>query len=330
MERHRPIAIELRHLRYFLAVIDELHFGRAAERVHISQPPLSQAIRKMESELGVRLLERTSRHVTPTEAGTAFAEEARKVLAGFDVAVAEAHRAGGVSSTLRIGCTPNLPMEQLRRFLGALKERDPKLHPEVTHQFALEQIARLRRGELDVGIFSYAEDPYDIELEKLFPGNLWTLLLPTGHPLAERDALGPDDLRSEQLVTFTRAVNPALHASFLRSLEAEGYSFDAVREAGGGTARDLVMAVAAGNGVAFVPTPFTDGFEAAEIVVDRPLDPPVRMPDTMVAWREAPPRHLNYVIGTIREVARALRERQEAAPLDRTAGRIGRTHSSTT
>jgi DNA-binding transcriptional LysR family regulator len=308
MEPRRPLAIELRHLRYFLAVIEELHFGRAAERVHISQPPLSQAIRRMEDELGVRLLDRTSRQVTATEAGTAFAEEARKVLAAFDVAVGEAHRAGGVGSTLRIGCTPNLPMEQLRRFLGALQERDPKSRVEVTHHFALEQVARLRRGELDFGIFPCAEKYDDIEMERLLPGTPLIALLPVGHPLAAKAVIGPDDLRTEQLVTFTRAVNPALHASFLLSIDAAGYSFVRISEATGATMRDLMMAVAAGDGVALMPTPPMDTGEGADIVVGRPLEPPVCIPGTGVAWRTRPPRHLGDVIATIQDIARGLRE----------------------
>ena len=95
-----PAAIELRHLRYFLAVMDELHFGRAAERLHIAQPPLSQAIRRLEDELGVKLLNRTSRVVTPTEAGRVFAAGARKVLAGLNSAIADTRRAGGTSEAL--------------------------------------------------------------------------------------------------------------------------------------------------------------------------------------------------------------------------------------
>jgi len=100
-ERSSHPAIELRHLRYFLAVSEELHFGRAAQRLHIAQPPLSQAIRKLEQELGVSLLRRTSRVVTQTEAGRIFAEEARNVLASFDRALAEARKAGGVGTIAR-------------------------------------------------------------------------------------------------------------------------------------------------------------------------------------------------------------------------------------
>ncbi|MDX6399657.1 MAG: hypothetical protein QOF27_263, partial [Gaiellaceae bacterium] len=87
MSPGQKAAIELRHLRYFLAVYEDLHFGHAAARLHMAQPPLSQAIRKLEEALGVKLFDRTSRSVTPTEAGHSLAEGARKVFASFDLAL---------------------------------------------------------------------------------------------------------------------------------------------------------------------------------------------------------------------------------------------------
>ena len=94
-------AVEIRHLRYFLAVSDELHFRRAAERLHIAQPPLSQAIQKLEAALGVQLFERTSRAVMPTEAGVVFAEEARKILAALEHAVSKTR--GAANGRVRRG-----------------------------------------------------------------------------------------------------------------------------------------------------------------------------------------------------------------------------------
>src|SRR5438874_3972892 len=149
--------IELRHLRHFLAVFEELHFGRAAARLHLAQPPLSQSIRKLEHALGVRLFERTSRVVAPTAAGIAFAEEARKVLAAFETAVAEARRRGAATTTLRIGCVPYLPIEQLVDFLDSLRECGGPA-AQVTHLSTLEQLRRLREGELDVGVFPLPRD----------------------------------------------------------------------------------------------------------------------------------------------------------------------------
>src|SRR6266508_1338457 len=145
--------IELRHLRYFVMVSEELHFRRAAERLYMAQPPLSQAIRQLEEQLGVQLLDRTSRVVTLTEAGRVFAEEARKLLSGVELAVAAARRAGGGVLSLQIGFPPYLPTEPLVRFLDGLHEREPRVRPEVRHLFAFEQVGRLQRGELDLGIF---------------------------------------------------------------------------------------------------------------------------------------------------------------------------------
>src|ERR687895_1281863 len=150
--------IELRHLRYFLAVFEELHFGRAAERLHIAQPPLSQAIRKLEQELGVELFVRTSRAVEATPAGRALADEARRVLASFEFAVMEARRVGHGDAPLRIGCVSFLPTERLQRFLTALSDPDANFRAEVSHLWGLEQVERLRAGRLDLGVLMYVED----------------------------------------------------------------------------------------------------------------------------------------------------------------------------
>ena len=303
-------AIELRHLRYFLVVSEELHFRRAAERLHIAQPPLSQAIRKLEGELGVLLLERTSRTVSLTEAGAVFAEEARKVLASLDLAVAEARRAGGVSTDLRVGCTLHFPIERLLRFVAALENRVPSISTQVTHLLTLEQVRRLRAGQLDVGIFLGVEKHAGLEVEPLNRGEPISAFLAPDHPLAAKPVLGPADLREETLVTFPHAVDPALTDWLQAERERAGYRFRAVHETSGTAIRDEIMAIVAGLGVALLATSLKDTGEAGGIVVPRPLDPPLAMPEAVVAWRANPPGQLSGVLVTVREVAREVHRAQ--------------------
>jgi DNA-binding transcriptional LysR family regulator len=302
-----PIRVELRHLRYFLAVSEELHFGRAALRLHMAQPPLSQAIRKLEDELGVELLHRTSRVVTPTEAGRVFAKEARKILATFDRAVAEARRAGGEQTVLRIGCIPHLPMERLLRFLSILHEREPGFPTQVTHLSALEQVKSLRDGDLDLGVFDYAEDHANLSLEPVFQGEPMATYLPPDHPLAQNSTLCPEELVNDVLVTFPREGNAALYDEMLSLIEGAGYRFSGTREAGGDSPRDLMLAVAEGTGLAFGPFSMGDVSEAGGIVVRRSLDPPVSMPDIVVAWPTSPPRQLRMLLAAVREAAQEIR-----------------------
>jgi DNA-binding transcriptional LysR family regulator len=317
VDRRHPVipaaAIELRHLRYFLAVYEELHFGRAAERLHMAQPPLSQAIRKLEEELGVQLLQRTSRVVTATEAGRVFADEARKIFSALDRAVLEARRAGGLGAALRIGCIPSLPIDRLLRFLGALHALAPDVQTRVTHLPFLEQARLLRTGELDVGLFHDVDGYPDVQVEPLFPGEPLAVLLPPDHRLATEQTLGPDDLRDEMLICFPRSSNPPLYDRLLSLLENEGYTFQGLRDAGGANERDLMLGVADGLGVAIVPFSLVEVNEAGAIVIRRALDPPLAMPDTVVAWRADPPRHLTPALDTVRKVAHELRGRARTA-----------------
>jgi DNA-binding transcriptional LysR family regulator len=303
-----PVAIELRHLRYFLAVFEELHFGRAAEQLHIAQPPLSQAIRKLENELGVQLLQRTSRVVAPTEAGRALAEEARKVLAGFELAVTETRRAGGAGTTLRIGYVPYLPIGPLLRLLNALHEREPAWQTQVTHLFALDQLALLRRGELDLGIFPATEEHAEVATEPLFAGEPLAAFLPAEHRLAAKLVLGPADLDEEILLTGQRAANPALYDRMLALMQAAGYRFARVREMSGTSGRDLMLGVAGGLGITLALASLREIDEAGGIVIRRPLDPPLAMPDTVVAGPANAPRRLATLLADVRDVARELRD----------------------
>jgi DNA-binding transcriptional LysR family regulator len=302
-----PVAIDLRHLRYFLAVIEELHFGRAAERLHIAQPPLSQAIRKLENELGVQLLHRTSRHVVATEPGNVFAEEARKVLATFDLAVAEARRAGGANAVVRIGASPFLAIERLQAVLNAIHERDPSLTTRVTHLVSQEQRRRLIRGELDVGIFQMVGDVAGLVTEPLFPGEPLAVFIPPGHRLERKDHVCPEDVVDEILVTYPRSENPTLHDRFYDLIEEAGYEFLDKREASGPSERDLLLAVSERVGILLATHSLKEITGAGRLVVRRPLEPRISMPETVIAWRANPPSQLDRVLGTLRAVARELR-----------------------
>jgi DNA-binding transcriptional LysR family regulator len=302
-----PAGIEVRHLRYFLAVFEELHFGRAAESLHMAQPPLSQAIRKLENSLGLPLLERTSRVVSPTEAGRVFAEHARRVLASLDLAVVEARRAGALDTDLRIGCVHDLPLDRLLRFLAALREHDPTVQPQVIHLPSVEQLRRLRRGELDLGVFPHAREHPDIEAEPLFAGVPMVALLPSGHPLTAKKVLGHRELQDEVLVSLSRVDDPPLHDRILEAIESAGYRFRGVHKVGGADTRDLLPAVAQNMGIAFAPASLAE-LAADGVGVARPLDPAPSMPQTVVAWRTNPRRWPQTVLDTVRGVARELAE----------------------
>jgi DNA-binding transcriptional LysR family regulator len=299
--------IDVRHLRYFVAVSEELHFGRAAERLHITQPPLSQAIRKLEDELGVELLQRTSRVVTLTDAGRVFAKEARAVIAAFDRAVAEARRSAGSDKTIHIGCVPYLPVERLLAFLAELRRHEPGITVQVTHLFSPEQVERLRGGGLDVGMFIRAEEYDDLELETLYPGEPGGAFLAPSHPLTARPVLTPSDLSSETFVSFPKSANPALYDVIMGGFENAGYRFAEVREAGGPTTRDLFLEVAGGSGVALAMSSLRNTGEAAGLVVHRPLDPPVEFPETVVAWMANPSGAVRAIVDVLRTVANDLR-----------------------
>ncbi|MDY6808481.1 MAG: LysR family transcriptional regulator, partial [Actinomycetota bacterium] len=146
--------MELRHLRYFRAVAEELHFGRAAERLHIAQPPLSQQIRQLEAELGVTLLVRSTRRVELTPAGQAYLERVESILDAVDVAGVQAQRvAEGRAGTLAVGCVGSATYSLLPRFVRALGEQLPDLEVSVHGEMlAPAQLSALATGEIDLAL----------------------------------------------------------------------------------------------------------------------------------------------------------------------------------
>src|SRR5689334_5740766 len=151
--------MELRHLRYFLAVAEELHFGRAATRLGIAQPPLSQQIRQLEQELGATLLNRTKRRVELTPAGRAFLEHTRQILAETERAKRVARRAGrGEIGRLAIGFVSSADLDVLPRVLRAWRERFPDVEVELHALLTAAQVDALGRGRLDVGFIRLPAD----------------------------------------------------------------------------------------------------------------------------------------------------------------------------
>lgn len=182
----------------------------------------------------------------------------------------------------------------------------------MTHATGLEQVARLRAGQLDLGVFAHAEDYDGLEWEPLFVGEPVNVFLPREHHLASKPVLTPRDLSREELLTGPRAANPPWYDRFMALLREAGYRFQGVHELNNDPS-DMLLAVAGGLGVALGPFSVKDATEAGRDVVRRPLDPQLSMPDTIVAWRANAPRQFQRHLADVQALARELYETTEVA-----------------
>ena len=243
--------LELRHLRYFVAVAEELHFGRAARRLGITQPPLSLQIQRLETELGVRLFERTNRRVELTPAGKALLAEGRHVLADFDNAANAARRAArGETGSLTVAFAASVMFLSLPRIIRRFRAQFPSVRLELRELPTGSQIVALRNGELDIGFLR--EPPPDAELttETVMREEL-LLALSKRHALASRKRLRLVDVANEDFVLFPRDLAPGLHAHVLAVCAEAGVHPRIVQ-----TSRELyttVSLVEAGLGVTIIP-----------------------------------------------------------------------------
>jgi DNA-binding transcriptional LysR family regulator len=253
----------LRSLRYFLAVAEELHFGRAAERLGIAQPPLSQRIRKLETDLGARLFDR-GRHVELTEAGQILQAEARDLIGRWErtkTLVGKAHR--GETDALRAGVPPDLSGRLLAAILGAFVEECPGVRLDLQELSTTEQIRLLADRQLDAGLVQHPVDVVGLELGPVVETPLG-VVLPRDSPLANRSELELADLAGEGLVIFPRPTSPGLYDSLLRTCWEHGFRPQSLHHAR--NPEFVLGLVLAGHGVAFEP------FERKEPrVVWRPL-----------------------------------------------------------
>jgi len=204
--------VDVRQLRYFVAVAEELHFGRAASRLHIAQPALSQQIRILERELGVQLLERSHRSVALTDAGARLVVEARSVLARFD---------GSVGS-LRVGVFPGPLRTVLPPVLVELRRRRPDV--EVETRFVQEQPAALLDGRLDLALMpSFGQMGVVPPLaEKVVGRERLGIAVPAAHSLARKQLLGATDLAGLPFVFMARESGPDVYDTVLAALRTAG------------------------------------------------------------------------------------------------------------
>jgi DNA-binding transcriptional LysR family regulator len=243
--------IELRHLRYFVAVAEELHFGRAARRLGIAQPPLSVQMQRLEAELGVALFERTSRRVELTAAGTRLLEEGKRVLDDFAAAMDAARRAArGETGSISVAFAASVMSLSLPRIIRRFREEFPHVRLELRELSTGMQIDALRSGHLDVGFLREPAPDEAFTMETVMRERL-VLALSKRHGLASRKRVRLVDVANEDFVLFPRDLAPGLHARVLAMCVEVGVHPRVVQ-----TSRELyttISLVEAGVGVTIIP-----------------------------------------------------------------------------
>ncbi|GAA4671806.1 LysR family transcriptional regulator [Gordonia humi] len=244
--------MELRHLRYYIAVAEECHFGRAAERLHIAQPPLSQQIKQLEAELGVKLLERSTRKVELTDAGLAYLQRAREVVSAVDAAGDEAVRiADGEVGRLAIGFTGSATYDLLPTMARRLRASMPGIELDLRGEMLTpEQTTALREGVIDLGILRPPVNDPELDLEVL-RHEAMTAVVPTDHRLAQQDAVHLSDLADEPFISYPSHLRSVVMQVVVDSCQQAGFTPDIRHEVG--ETSTLVSFVAAELGVAMVP-----------------------------------------------------------------------------
>ncbi|HEY1797420.1 MAG TPA: LysR family transcriptional regulator [Stellaceae bacterium] len=263
--------MELRHFRYVVAVAEERHLTRAAERLGIQQPPLSQQIRALEAELGVQLFRRLPRGMEPTQAGAALAEEGRAILARAEHAAAAAKRtARGEAGKLGLGFTSSASFHPLvPRAIRAFRDAHPLVSLSLDESGTTELAAALRAEQIDAAFIRSPIAPQDdLAVHALLDEDMFAAL-PTGHKLAGTTPLALTALADETLILYRRPLGPGLHDSIIAACQRAGFSPQIGQEAP--RMLSTLSLVASGLGVSLVPASMRR--LQAEGIAYRPLSP---------------------------------------------------------
>lgn len=273
--------IELRHLRYFVAVAEELHFGRAAQRLHLAQPPLSQQIRRLEELLGYPLFTRTSRSVTLTVAGHVFLDRARRTLQKMQLDVTEMRRvARGESGSLNIGFIGSAMLTSL----PAVLDRYRKTYPSVELQFSESYTSRVMDGllnsQLDIGFLRDADETEGV-VTRIIYREPFIAILPATHPRAQQKSIAASALRNEPFVYYAQSAGKYAYEKPLALCGGEGFRPRIVQEASHWLT--ILRLIEVGIGVSIAPACVAS--IASKHVVCLPLRGAQEQSYLQLAWR---------------------------------------------
>lgn len=274
--------VELRHLRYFVTVAEELNLTRAAARLHVAQPALSRQIKDLEAELTTPLFERRHAGVQLTPAGRAFYPRARDILTAAAEAANEARSASGmISGRVTVGYPSGIHLNHLAPLLTAFREAHPTVEFDFVHDLPAEQFQALRDARIDLGFMNSpapAEDMDQLVIWRL----PFKVVLPVGHRLARRREFVLTDLRHEDFVFCPREARPDFYDEFFRVCAHAGFYPRIVKEVGGYPSNILGL-VSVGVGVSVLP--HFEQAERIEGIVWRTLAKPKATLDSALVWR---------------------------------------------
>lgn len=300
-------SLELRQIRYFVTLAEELNFRRAAERLFITQPSLSHQIALMEACVGVRLFRRDRRQVTLTDAGKALLEDARQLLAESDAIVMKARHLGAAeSATVKVGFPEYLNRTLIADIGPLFRRRHPEGKLIPTEGYSRTLLRELHHGRLDVAFMMIppAEDPGDLQLEVMIdekPG----LLLAANHRLTGRSEIRVGDLRGEKFLLAERSVNPAVYDLVADWLEQAGGQPDFFKVGGSGayTYQTAMRVIQSGEAISLVaPSMLT---HLPQGLVFRPIHGPAPHFRVAAVWSRT---NTSPLLGEFLDVARELRD----------------------